>query len=572
MNPAASHVCAVLLCFLMLGATDEQHAMPRLGPETIVDLQPSRKITSLDIEMGGRSGRATLIDLNPAIGTWYLLQLQWPGSVQSYHLESARHGAQQLRLDRQGLLLSDGSGTTGCPLWAGSPGGLLEQAQRSALPYAPLCDGRLYLRNAVAGTYTRLERVTNFLRDRVWGGDRIVSFVRDQFYQDAFLEQARPAPSRSSPSGSPVSSAPQSARLIAAGGVAILPEDIEVDMGEATDSMLLGQWYPVHNSPGIYLSAVQPQVVDAAVAARLRSRVVNLDAVEAVALDYLVAFDLNQFELGFSLGTDHPRLGWSERVLDEMRVPNLAGPDGIDSATPLARTGMVSPALSPLVAATFAGGFKREHGAFHYGDLAYRNRGSHYGFIEEGVVFSTLQPGLSTLYVLADGTVGMKTWSHDDDAWLPRIRYARQNGVALIDQDPVSGSPQPGPLITQWGPGNWSGSKDEQFRTLRAGTCLSETSTRRFLIYGYFSAATPRAMARVFQAYGCRYAMHLDMNALEHTYLALYTRTAGRLLVQHLVRGMDEVDKKGGDQIAPRFLGFPDDRDFFYLLRRRDAS
>jgi hypothetical protein len=31
---------------------------------------------------------------------------------------------------------------------------------------------------------------------------------------------------------------------------------------------------------------------------------------------------------------------------------------------------------------------------------------------------------------------------------------------------------------------------------------------------------------------------------------------------------MAEVDRKGGDQMAPRFLGFPDDRDFFYLLRR----
>ena len=97
---------------------------------------------------------------------------------------------------------------------------------------------------------------------------------------------------------------------------------------------------------------------------------------------------------------------------------------------------------------------------------------------------------------------------------------------------------------------------------------MQSTGTHRFLIFGYFSTATPSAMARVFQAYSCQYGMHLDMNALEHTYMALYTRKDGRLLIQHLVEGMGEVDRKGGNQLAPRFLSFPDDRDFFYLMRR----
>jgi hypothetical protein len=77
-------------------------------------------------------------------------------------------------------------------------------------------------------------------------------------------------------------------------------------------------------------------------------------------------------------------------------------------------------------------------------------------------------------------------------------------------------------------------------------------------------------MARVFQAYGCRYAMLLDMNALEHTYLALYTREDDEIVVQHLIRGMEEVDKSAGERMVPRFIGFPDNRDFFYLMRRED--
>jgi hypothetical protein len=76
-------------------------------------------------------------------------------------------------------------------------------------------------------------------------------------------------------------------------------------------------------------------------------------------------------------------------------------------------------------------------------------------------------------------------------------------------------------------------------------------------------------MARVFQAYGCREAMQLDINALEHTYLAIYTHRENRVLVQHLIRGMDVLDRSSRGQVVPRFLGFPDDRDFFYLMRRR---
>ncbi len=126
----------------------------------------------------------------------------------------------------------------------------------------------------------------------------------------------------------------------------------------------------------------------------------------------------------------------------------------------------------------------------------------------------------------------------------------------------------PAPFVNLWGPGNWSGSAEEDLRTLRAGLCLQDSGQHRFLIFGYFSAATPSAMARVFQAYHCRYAMHLDMNALEHTYLALYVRRNQQRVVEHLIEGMQVVDRAADGELAPRFLAFPDDRDFFYLTRR----
>ena len=122
--------------------------------------------------------------------------------------------------------------------------------------------------------------------------------------------------------------------------------------------------------------------------------------------------------------------------------------------------------------------------------------------------------------------------------------------------------------MNKWGPGNWSGSEDMKLRTIRGGLALQWNERKRFLIYSVFSDATPSAMARVFQAYRCRYGMHLDMNALEHTYLALYRRVGSQLSVDYLITGMSEVDKTDSGGEVPRFLGYPDNRDFFFVMRR----
>jgi hypothetical protein len=31
---------------------------------------------------------------------------------------------------------------------------------------------------------------------------------------------------------------------------------------------------------------------------------------------------------------------------------------------------------------------------------------------------------------------------------------------------------------------------------------------------------------------------------------------------------MSVLDKSAGDEVIPRFLGYPDNRDFFYVMRR----
>jgi hypothetical protein len=545
---------------------------------TIVDLQPFRSEMRVAVQSAdGVAGSATLTNLNPQVNAWFLLTLDW-GAVRPkevYHLENARPArALTLQTASPGTVQIDfGDRSPTCTLLlAGARGrpGALDLARTSGLPYAPICDGRLSVRNRTVGRASSLEKVTDYLRDHVWKGEEIVTLVKKELYRDAFLEQGEPrvmTRTGAAPPSAPAAAIVDPARA----DLAVTPSGLGLDIDSADRALMLGQWYGVRGLPDVYLSVVIPEVIARDLPDGRERSVNRLDSIESTALVYLVAFDLGKFDLSFALGTEHPRLGWSPRPPPASIDRALPGPDGIDRAAPLAITGMVSPEVATRTVAAFTGGFKRDHGAFRYGALSLQNHGSHYGFVEQGVVFSRLQPGLATLFTTVSGDVQMGTWTQADNGRMANIRDARQNGVPLVEYDARTGASVPGPLVNRWGEGNWSGSATEDLRTLRAGACLQETDTRRFLIYGYFSAATPSAMARVFQAYRCRYAMHLDMNALEHTYLAVYVSQAGRLTVEHLISGMSVLDRYAGKQFAPRFLGFPDDRDFFILTRKESA-
>lgn len=543
------------------------------APASVIDLQPDRQVQSVSItDRTGRIGTVTLNNLQPAVNAWFVLGLQWHDARdgRAWHLENAHPAAARIRLaaDGSGILIATPAGEGKCDLRIGNQDSVLDQARRSGLPWVPLCEDRVLIRNPVAGRVTLLERMTAFLRDHVWGGDRIVGFVREQLYQDAFVERSGSVSDSPGEMAAPApADAPRLARVAAAfAGRALLSGDLGIVPPQTR--MGIGQWVGVPGLAGVHASVMLPGAVPQEILASHSRVVAPLDAVEAQARVYLVAFDLARFETAFAVGTDHPRVGWSPRVPPDMRRDSPRGPDGIDTIAPLVGLGMVSPPLVRRVVATFTGGFKREHSAFQYGDLARVNGGTHYGVIEQGVVLSRLQPGLATFFVDRAGAVSMKTWMRADDAMLPRLVHARQNGVPLVETDPAGTHPVAGALVAQWGPGNWSGSDDGKLRSLRAALCLQSDGVRRHLIHAWFSTATPSAMAQVLRAYECAYAMHLDMNALEHTYLAVYVRQGEQVAVLHLVRGMAVLDQQSQGQWLPRFLGFPDNRDFFYLLQR----
>ncbi|MDE3081443.1 MAG: hypothetical protein KGI94_15575 [Paracoccaceae bacterium] len=539
-------------------------AYQAVKPKSVLDLQPFRETTTAKLSSGAG---LSFVSVNPNVNAWFLATIEASGADPvSYHIENPHARTQTVALvpgAQPKLALGGPQGDMLCDPWTTD----LPKARATRQPYAPICGGRLYLRNPAVGHASTLESVTDFLRNNIWGGDAVVNFVKDTLYKDAFQEKAN----ETADAGvTPENVGPGAALVEKVNGdyPAITGRTGLTLTGVKDGRMALGLWYPVTGLSGVYASAMEPRALAKSVL-ESGGHANALDNVERTSVDYLAAFDLSKFNVGYAVGTAHPDVGWSPRPPASMQNPSLPGPDGIGTVKPLVRTGMIDPALASKAIATFTGGFKREHGAFKHGPFSERNAGSHYGFVEQGAILSKLQPGLATLYVLADGTIGMKTWEASDDAMLPQVRFARQNGVPLVVTDPKTGKPVPGDYVSNWAFGNWSGSAEAHLRTLRAGACMKTAGDKRFLIYGYFSTVTPSGMARVFQSYGCNYAMILDMNAIVHTYMGLYVRQGNNVQVEHMVPAMAKLDKEGPNgAVQPRFLSFPDNRDFFYLTQK----
>ncbi len=164
--------------------------------KSVIELQQFRRTYEARISDGrGRGGNAVLINLNPHVNFWYLLQITWDGqATASYHLTNSRPESHDLLVDASfpaGLLLEDAGVRTRCELWSDDSPSSLAAAARQKTPYVTLCDDEVVLRRPTAGRRTKLEWATDFLRDNVWGGEELTALVRDNLYNDAQLVRRR---------------------------------------------------------------------------------------------------------------------------------------------------------------------------------------------------------------------------------------------------------------------------------------------------------------------------------------------------------------------------------------------
>ena len=240
----------------------------------------------------------------------------------------------------------------------------------------------------------------------------------------------------------------------------------------------MGAWYAAEDNPGIYVSVIQPDALAPEILRSYTHIVKSLDSVESTALVYLVAFDLDRFDLGFAIGTEHPRVDWSEPYpgANEGSQPPGAGrdrwyrPPGCNGS---ALTPWKPPARWPLSRA----GSSESMAPSNTANSRLKTTAAIMASSQDGVVFSKLQPGLATVFVRDDGRVELKTWTKSDNEQLQRIKCARQNGVPIIEYDPITQVPAPGPLVGQWLPGNWAGSEGSQ--TAHAAGRVGSAGKRR---------------------------------------------------------------------------------------------
>ncbi len=532
-TPVRSGRWTIPAILILLGCLS---STPSLAADNIIDMQPYRaEVKSTE---GGAMFR--LINLQPNVGIWYVLERRTAAGVETAHLEVVRPRDTKLDLQGSKLIATVASATTQCPIATGNDEPLFAAGDQ---PFSPVCGAGVFLRRRHAGKRSITEAATDLLRSTS-GGEAVINFYKNNLMDTA---ESAPLSSRSDPlppprPGAPATDVPTPADLTATYHRQAMPLLNQFGIPIAPHGRpVIGSWVAAEGIPGVFMSTITG---DAAWPGAPGS-------VDAQNMIYLMAIDLTNTAVRFHVGTLHPGLAWSSRP--KVMHDTSLGPDGIDSAEPLVRLGMVPPWQKDNLLAVFAGGFKREHGAFKGGVWSQREGGTHYGFVENGVVLSTLQPDLITFYGLTDGTIGMKTWTKEDDAKLgSHIVFARQNGLSVLEHG-VAGPDVDNPN------GNWSGSNEGHLLTLRAGICLARGADRTFLIYGIFTSGVPATMARVFSAYGCDAAMHLDMNALLLTYAAVYRHEGGQMTAFTLHKGMD--------QHGMRFVDSPDSRDFFSITR-----
>jgi hypothetical protein len=508
--------------------------------------------------------------LNKNIGSWYVLDIRNKDQTEETYNILAAYDDVELRIDsiHPQLLVSRVGITYKCDIEKGVSGAAKKLRGTNA-GHVFICDDLLLLKFKQDGFQTTLEKGVEAVRLLLGeNGETIINVAKESVFRDKYLEDEGEQHLQESPKASDGdASLPRALIHEKYLSTSISTVSLGLKPANSENQVLVGAWYPLKNFTAIYASMITPGMVSQDILRSHLDRVNPLDGVENKAVVYLMALDLSKYTIGWAHGTNHPGVGWSVRAKN-IRKDNPLGPDGFNSVSPLILSGHVPPSLWAKVVGTFSGGFQNRHSAFLYGEFSRTDKAHHYGFMENGVILTSPSDGLATIIVYKDGRINLKSWSEPDKQELHLMRHFRQNGVPLIERDP-HGQGIPGQFVKFWGEGNWSGSADKVLRTPRGAVCLIENSSSKFLVYAYFSGATPSAMARVFQAYGCNYAVHLDMNSPAQAYAGVFftNHEKSQYQIENLATSMGEGDVSG----TPRYVVKPDYKDFFYIIKKEGS-
>ena len=307
-------------------------------PKSIREIQPFRRAAQTRLP-GGMEVRLT--SLNPRFNTWFLLDIRPRAGydTSTYHLEVADPDATTVSL-REGetpaLIFERDGAVERCTPWEGRRPDLA-RAKSSGLPYAPICDKRAFVRNEVRGSRTSREAVAEFLRDNVVFGESIVNMIKGSFYEDAYMSSGEVI------AGGDTGEVAESLGRARLSAHPVFRAYFGFDLKGAEGGMQAGSWYAVKDAPGIYASAMQPGMIHPRYPQRAgphaqawRGRTAAPMSTSSPSTCPGSSWATSRAPITRALaGRRGRRVG---------RNPRLPGPDGFDSAEPLVRTGMLSPA------------------------------------------------------------------------------------------------------------------------------------------------------------------------------------------------------------------------------------
>lgn len=532
----------------------------------VVQLQPYKEETNANYGNDPLIS-ASLVNLNSNVNSWYILSLRNKSDAESIYNILTISDSVKIRLDSNypDLIISNDKLICRCDI-NNEIVEVFKNASPAKSSHLSVCNNLLILKLKQDGHQSTLEKGAEAIR---WlageKGEVVINGVKETLFKDKYLVKEDTENSRQIPPNSGATTVlPRASIQNQFESTSIPTTFLGLKPENAETKFMAGCWYPLKNLKGIYASMIEPRMVSQEILNSHLDRVSPLDGVENRGAVYLMSLSLNKYTIGWGHGTEHPGVGWSDRAKN-IAKDNPLGPDGFNTTYPLISLGHVPPSLWYKTIGTFSGGFQKRHGAFRYGELSRTEKAHHYGFMENGVILASPSEMLASIILYRDGSVDLKTWTTHDTQKIHLMKHFRQNGVPLIDRD-EKGHGIPGQYVKFWGEGNWSGSAERELRSPRGAACIIETSQDKYLVYAYFSGATPNAMARVFQAYGCNYAVHLDMNSPGQAYASVFTKNKddSTFQIENLVTSMNGADSSG----VPRYLIKPDYKDFFYIMRK----
>jgi len=158
--------------------------------------------------------------------------------------------AQLLALSARGngLRIAVDGANIECELWPDGQAGPLQEAQRSGIAVCAAVRGSSLSAQCVAGTYTHLERVTNFY------GITCGAASKSSVSSTGILRRCIPEKGEAGPASMPP------ARTVSAGAPpppiaatfaerAVVPEHLAIDVGQGRAGLMLGQWYAIAIAP-----------------------------------------------------------------------------------------------------------------------------------------------------------------------------------------------------------------------------------------------------------------------------------------------------------------------------------